>query len=197
MQLFQNRRRTAHGFPVIVGQAHVQCLAALHCLCQCSHGFLQRCFRIRTVVIENVHIVQPQPLQTLIQTCQQIFPAAPFTIGAFPHVIACLGADDQFVTMSGKYGFQQLAEVPFRSTCRRAVVVCQIKMRDAAVKCGFTKLCHVLQTVGIAKVMPQSHRKQRQFQTASAAPAVFHLGIAFCIRNVCHFLLLLGILVLI
>ena len=59
------------------------------------------------------------------------------------------------------------------------------------------ELCHVLQTVGIAKVMPQSHRKQRQFQTASAAPAVFHLGIAFYIRNVCHFLLLLGILVLI
>ena len=138
------------------------------------------------MVVEDVHIVHTQPFQTLIQARQQILPAAPVAVGTVPHIIAGFGADDQFIPVTGENGFQQSAEVSLRRTSRRPVVVRQVEMGDAAVKRCLTELCHPLQAVGVAEVVPQPQGQQGQFQPAVSAAAVFHLRITVFVKNICH-----------
>ena len=106
--------------------------------------------------IENVHIVQPHPLQALVTGCDQIFPATPFAIGARPHVVTCLRGNDQLVTIGCKIRLQNLAKGNFRAAEGRAVIVRQIEMGNAMVKGSpahglFDVMCGV-----IAKIVPKA-----------------------------------------
>ncbi len=66
------------------------------------HGFLERRVGIEAVRIEDVDIVEPHPLQALVEAGQHIFAAAPFAVGTGPHQVAGLGRDDQFVAKPAK-----------------------------------------------------------------------------------------------
>ena len=134
VQLTQNAARLFELFAVIIGKSHIQRLTACHRLCKRPHRFFERRFRIGTMVIEDVHIGKSHAAQAGIQTCQQIFAAAPIPIRAVPHGIARLCADDQLVAVRQEIVAQQLAEV-FLGTARcGTVVVCKIKVRDTVVK---------------------------------------------------------------
>ena len=51
----------------VVGDAHVQRLAAADDVVQRAHGLLEGRFRVRPVVVEDVHVVKVHPLQALVE----------------------------------------------------------------------------------------------------------------------------------
>ena len=178
MQLVQNGGSLFQRGAVVVGKPRVQRPAALHGGGQRAHGLLQRGVRVHAVMVENVHIVQPHPLQALVQTGQQIFPAAPVSVRAVPHGIARLGGNDEFVPVSGQVVPQNTAEIPFRRAGSRPIVVGKVKVGDAVVKGGAHDGPHGVVAGGIPKIVPQTQRYGGKFQPAGAAAMVGHGRIA-------------------
>ena len=99
VQFCQNCGGLFHRRTIVVGQTHVQGLAGVHGLSQRAHRLLKRGFRIRVVVVEDVHIIQAQAFQRLVEAGEQVLAAAEVAIGACPHFIAGLGGDDEFVAV--------------------------------------------------------------------------------------------------
>ena len=84
--------------------------------------------------VEEVHIVEPHALQTLVQTGHQRLARAPIAVRSGPHHIAGLGTDEEFVAIGGEIGVEQAAYRFLGGSGRRAVVVGQVEMGDAMVK---------------------------------------------------------------
>ena len=84
---------------IVVGNSHIQCLTGSDNAIQCTNGLLQRCIWIRSVMVEDIHIIQSHTFQALIQARQQIFAAAPVAVRAFPHIKSGLCRNDQFITI--------------------------------------------------------------------------------------------------
>ncbi len=97
----------------IIGNADIERLALCNERCQRAHGFFERRLRIEAVRIENVDIVEAEALQRLIGRGDEVLAAPPFAIGAFPHVIAGLGRDDQFIAIGLEVARHDLAEELF------------------------------------------------------------------------------------
>ena len=155
LQLVQNRGGLLQRRAVIVGQAHIQRLAAAHGLRQRAHRLLQRGVGVHAVMVENVHIVQPHAAQALIQAGQQILAAAPVAVGACPHFITSLGRDNQLVAVDAQIVPQDFAKVFLGGAGLRAVVIGQVKVGDAVVERGAAERTHILVGGGIAKIVPQ------------------------------------------
>ena len=130
----QDRRRLPGLFRRVVGHPHVQGLARPDGGGQGAHGFLQRGFRIRPVGIENIHILQPQAFQALVEGGQHVFPASPVPIGAGPHAVARFGGDNQLVPIRGQIGFQHPSQGFLRRAGNRAVVVGRVDMGHAQIE---------------------------------------------------------------
>ncbi len=84
--------------------------------------------------VEDVDVLEAHALQALVEAGQQILARSPVAIRAGPHIVAGLGADDQFVAIGLEIEAQNLAEVAFRASRRRAVVVGQVEVGDAQVE---------------------------------------------------------------
>src|SRR5699024_4197441 len=136
VQVVQNGGGFFQRGAIVVGKPHIQCLAAALGLGQGFHGFFQQGGGVHAVVVEDIHIVQAHPLQALVQPGQQMLAAAPVPVGAVPHQVPGLGADDQFVPVGAEILPQNAAEVPLRRTGCGAVVIGQIKVGDAVVEGG-------------------------------------------------------------
>ena len=105
-------------------------------------------------MVKNIHIFQTHALQALVKACQKILAAAPVSIRAFPHIIACLCCDDQLITVWHQFFFQDLAEIPFRTSIGRSVIIGKVKLCDTIVKSCKAQLLHVFIIRSISEIMP-------------------------------------------
>lgn len=62
-----DRRRPLQLWPVVVRQAHIERLAAGDGLGERAHRFLQRSLGVRTVMVEDVDVVESQAFQALVE----------------------------------------------------------------------------------------------------------------------------------
>ena len=173
-QILKNPACFYHGLSVVIGKSGIESLSAFDSLVESAHAFFQGSLRVHPVVVENVHVIQIHPFQTLVQTGEQILAAAPVSVGTGPHIISGLGADEKLVPVRSQILFQNPAEIAFRAAGRRTVIIGQIKMGDALVKSREQKLFHIIKIARISEIVPQAQRDGRKLQAASSAAAVFH-----------------------
>ena len=102
---------------------------------QRAHRLLQRSVRVEPVAVEDVDVVHAHPRQRLVQARQEVLarPAA-LPVRARPHVVARLGGEDQLVAVRAEVLREDRAEVALGAPVRRAVVVGQVEVGDAAVE---------------------------------------------------------------
>ncbi len=86
------------------------------------------------MMVEDVDVLEPHPLQALIEARQQILARAQVAVRPGPHVPARLGRDDQLVAVGKEIFLQDLSESFFRRSIRRTVIVGKIEMRDAEIE---------------------------------------------------------------
>ena len=160
---------------IVGGDADIERLALAHGGVERAHRLLERRLRIDAVRIEDVDIVEPHALQALVEAGEQIFAAAPFAIGARPHVVAGLGRDDQLVAIAREIGRAGLAESLLGRAGRRAVIVGEIEMGDAEIegRAAHRRACVSKRRVA-AEIVPEPERDRRQLQAAPPAAAVGH-----------------------
>ena len=73
---------------------------------------------------------------------------------AVAHIIACLCADDQLISVCRKFLSQDFSKIFLRTSGLWAIVVCKVKMSDPIVKCCKTHLLHILINTGVSEIMP-------------------------------------------
>ena len=171
---------------VIIGNTDIQCFAAADNLIQCAHGLFNGSIGIGAVMVENIYIVQMHPLQRLVQTGNQIFPAAPVAIRAGPHIISGLGGNDQFVTVGVPVPIHMDAEIALRLAIGRSIVVCQIEMGNAQIETGSQNALLGAEGGNVAEIVPQTQRNCREQQAALAAAAIGHLTVTVRIGCIVH-----------
>ncbi|MNL26599.1 hypothetical protein D3C87_1481310 [compost metagenome] len=137
-------------------------------------GFLKRCIRVKTVGIENIHVIQTHALQALVAGRYQIFAAAPFAIGTGPHVVARLGRDDHFIAVASKIRLQDFAEGSFGAAGWWAVIIGQIEVGNTEVEGAAANGLFGLVRCVVAEIVPQPERDRRQLQASLSAMIVFH-----------------------
>ena len=126
---------TVHGLAVIIAHTHIQGLAPAHQIRQAQSRLLQRRVRGHTVVVKNIHILQPHPLQALVQGSSQVLAAAaPTTVRARPHLIPGLGADNQLIPVRAQIFLEYAAKVDLCPPRLRPVIISQVKMGHPMVK---------------------------------------------------------------
>ena len=108
------------------------------------------------MVVENVHIIKPEPRKARVKTGKQILSASPVPVRTIPHRVTGLRADNQFVAVSAEIFAQNAPEIALRRTRFRPVVVGKVKVRDAAVKSREAKRFHVFKRGGVAEVVPKT-----------------------------------------
>ena len=172
MELIQNGRGLLQRLAVVIGQAHIQGLAAADRLLQSAHGLLQRGIGVHAVVVEDVHIGKSHALEALVQAGQQIFPAAKVAVGAVPHGVARFGGDDQLVPIGGQILPEDLAEVLLGSPGLGTVVVGQVEVGNAVVKGRAAEITHIFIGSRVAEVVPEPQGEGSQLQAGSAAAPV-------------------------
>ena len=161
-------------FFIVIGNSHIQCLTGSDNAIQCTNGLLQRCIWIRSVMVEDIHIIQSHALQALIQAGHEILFAAPVAVRSGPHIITGFRGNDQFISIPSQSFCKDPSKIFLRTARLRSIVVCQIKMCDPVVKCRKAHLSHIFIHTGISEIVPEAQRYFRQHQSAVAAAVVFH-----------------------
>ena len=154
MQFLQNICGAFHCLTIIVGNSNIQCLSASDDLCQSLHGLLKRSLWIHSVMIEDIYIIQTKAFQALVKTGDQILTASPVSIRSRPHIIACLCADDQLISVCRKFLSQDFSKIFLRTSRLWAIVVCKVKMCNSIIKCCEAHLLHILINTGVSEIMP-------------------------------------------
>ena len=113
--------------------AHIQGLAGGYDIAQCIQGLLQRGIRVRTVVVEDVHVIQAHALQRSVQGAHQVLAGAAETVGRIIHYPAGLGGDDHFIAEGTKITGEDASEVVLCGAWFRAIVIGQIEMSNPPV----------------------------------------------------------------
>ena len=180
-QLLEQFCRCNGLFFIVIGNSHIQCLTGSDNAVQCTNGLLQRCIWIRSVMVEDIHIIQSHTLQALIQAGYEILFAAPVAVWSGPHIITGFRGNHQLITIYTQILFQDTTEIFFRRTVYRSVVIRQIEVCDTVIKSSVTHVQHVVKIPIGAKIVPQSQGDCRKQQSAGAAAVVFHFFISFFI----------------
>jgi hypothetical protein len=136
------------------------------------YAFFERSFRIRAVMIKNIHVLEAEAFQALVEAGENVLPRAPVAVGAVPHEVAGLGGDDEFVAMRGEILAQHPAEVFLRGAGRRAVVVGQIEVCDAEIEGAENKCAAVVVEVGVAEIVPEAEGEAGQLKTAASCATI-------------------------
>ena len=136
--------------------------------------------------IENVNVIKAHAFQRLITRRDHVFARPPFAVGAVPHVIARFGRNDQLIAQVFEIGFQDVAKGGFGAACRGAVIVGEVKMRDAIVKRRMADRAFGMVRGVMAKIVPQTEGYGGQHQARPAGTAVSHTVIAIFGRMVGH-----------
>ena len=128
--------------------------------------------------IEDVHGVEPQPLQALVERCDQTLARVPLAIRARPHIVPGLGGDDDLVAVLAQRLVEDPAEHRLGAAGGRAVVVGQVEVGDAVVDGCLHARAAAVRIGGFAEIVPDTQGDFRQKQAAAAATAVIHRFIA-------------------
>ena len=132
-------------------------------------------------MIKNIHIRQSHTLQALIQTGDQIFSAAKITVRSFPHIIACLGTDDQFIPVGIHFFPQDPSQITLCASRYRSVIIGKIKVGNTMIKGCKTHLLHILVIIIRTKIMPEPQRKGRKLQSTPSTSSIKACIIIFLI----------------
>ena len=129
---------------------------------QCSHRFFDWRLWVRTMRIENIHIFQSHPLQTLVKACHQILATSPVARRTRPHVISGFCGNNKFIPRLPQTFLQDTAEIFLCRSIHRTVIIGKIKMCNPIVESGIRNLNKVTEHIYTAEIMPQSQRDDRQ-----------------------------------
>ena len=162
------------GIERIARNADIERLARTDGIDERPERLLERRLRIETVGIEEVHIVELHPPETLVEARRQVLPRSPVSVGSRPHVVAGLGGNEQFVAVRPERTFHDAAEGLFGRTVGRAVVVGQVEMRDAPVEGVMQHTPGVGEGPLGPEVLPKAERQRRQQHPAASGPPVGH-----------------------
>ena len=146
----------------IRGNAHIESLAGGHDIPQCVQGLFQRSVRVRTVMVEDVHVVQAHALQGSVQGAHQVLARAAETVGRIIHYPTRLGRDDHFITEGTKIAGEDAAEVSFGGARFRTIVIGQIEMSNPPVIRRAQNLALRGQGTVVAEVLPKAKGNGRQ-----------------------------------
>jgi len=136
--------------------ADVQRLALLHGGGEGAGGFFKRGVGVKAVGVENIHIVDAQALQALVQAGQHVFArTAALAVRAGPHVPTGLAGDNQFVAVLLEVFTQQTTEIDLGAAVRRAVVISQVEVVDTQVERRAQQGALGVDRGAVAKVVPQ------------------------------------------
>src|ERR1039458_10160715 len=124
--------------------------------------------------IKNVHVIQFQAFQALVEAGDEIFARTPFAVRPRPHQITRLAGDDQFVAVGFQIGAENAPEMFLRRTGRRSIIVGQVEMRDAQIERAAHHRPAVFKDVNATKVMPKPERNGGKLETAATAAVVAH-----------------------
>src|SRR3954452_22223372 len=158
--------------------ARVERLALAHGRVDRSKRLLERRVGIEAVRVEDVDVVEPHPLQALVEAREQVFARAPFTVEARPHVVAGLRGDDQLVSVGQEVLAQDAAEVDLGGAGGRAVVVGEGEMADAEGERPPQDRALRLDRPVVAEVVPEPERDLRELEAAGAAAAILHVVVS-------------------
>ena len=109
---------------------------------------------VGAVMIKYINVFKFHALMALIDAGHKIFAAAMIAIGALPHIIACLGGNDQLVTVRAPVSFHMSAEVALSFAIGRTGIVGKVEVCDAAVKCGAQNAPLNAERGDITEIMP-------------------------------------------
>ncbi|OPZ49786.1 MAG: hypothetical protein BWY91_02983 [bacterium ADurb.BinA028] len=178
-QLAQDLDRLSGARTGVAGDTGIQGLALTHRAVQRAHGLLQRSVGVEAVAVEDVDVVDPHPLQRLIQRGQEVFAgAAALPVGPGPHVVAGFGRQDQLVPVGPQIAPEDRAKVALGAAVGRPVVVGQVEVRDTQVEGSAQDRLLALQRDVVTKVVPQAQRDRRQDEAAAATAAHRHPVVA-------------------
>ena len=174
----ENLAGTAGILRTVIGNADIERFPLAYRAGQRLHGFLQRRIRIGAVMIENIHVIQPKPLQALIQRGKQVLFGAPLPIRTGPHVISGFCGDYELIAIRREILFENPSEGNLGASRPWAIVVCNIKMGNAFVKRKKRKLpCPLIRYI-FTEIVPQPQRKEGQPNPAFSTPVVKHMVIS-------------------
>jgi hypothetical protein len=168
------------------GDPRVQRPAGAHRGVERTHRLLERGIRVEAVRIEDVHIVQTQSVQRLVQRGEQVLTRAELPVRAGPHVPSGFGRDEQLVAVWPEVAGQDGREVRLGRAVARSIVVGQVEMSHAQVERPAHDGVLSLQRSVIAEVVPQTERDRRQLDPAAPAPPVGHRVVTCRCGNVGH-----------
>src|SRR5215475_1437493 len=101
-QVSQDTNRLSRRLRTIRGDAYIESATAPDCHVECAHCLFERRMRVVPVRVEDVDVLEPHALETLIQTSEEILARAPLSVWAGPHAVASLGRDDELIAVAGE-----------------------------------------------------------------------------------------------
>ena len=165
--------------------AQIECLTLLHDVNHRLQGLFERCVGVVTMTIEEVHVVEVHALEALVEACHEILARAPVAVRTFPHVVASLGGDEEFVTIRSEVVLHQSAHRFFGAAVWRTIIVGEVEVSDAMVEGIMGDGTASLVRVNASEVVPESQTYLRQEHSALAASLIECLRIAIAIGIGC------------
>jgi hypothetical protein len=184
--LAQDPHRLARALARVGGDAGVERLALADRAVERAHRLVERRLGVEPVRVEDVDVVQAHPRQALVQRREQVLARAPLAVRPRPHVVAGLGGDDQLVAEGREVLAEDAPEVQLGRAGRRAVVVGEVEVADAAVERAPQHRALGLERLVVAEVVPEAERDRRQLDAAAPAAAVGRLLVAVVSGDVGH-----------
>ena len=133
-RLAHDRRRLARLLGRVGGDARVERLALPHGRVERAHRLLERRLGVEAVRVEDVDVLEPHPLQRLVEAREHVLARAPLAVRAGPHVVAGLRRDHELVAVGPEVLAEEAAEVGLRRAVRRPVVVREVEVQDPEVE---------------------------------------------------------------
>ena len=137
------------------------------------------------MTVEEIHIVQIHALETLVEARHQILARAPVAVRTFPHIISCLGRDEEFVAIRLEIILHQSAHGFLGTSVWRTIVVGKVEVGDSVVEGIVGDGTASLVRIHSSEVVPESQTNLRQQDSALAASLVKCLCIAIAIGIGC------------
>ena len=108
------------------------------------------------MTVKDVEVFKTGALKALIYACHYIFARTSIAIGAVPHEVTGFGSDDDFIAMILKTLAQHPSEISLGASGRRSVIISDIEVGYALVKCVEYNVTSRGIIVDISEIMPQA-----------------------------------------
>src|SRR5438445_1050383 len=182
-QLAEDGRRIFGPPGRVRGDAGVERLALADGGVQRTQGLLERGLGIEAMRIEDVNVLEAQPLQAPVEAGKQVLPRTPEAVRPGPHVVTGLGRDHQLVAVSGQVGSEDVAEALLGRAVRRPIVVRQVEVRDAEIEGAADDGPLRLDRALAPEVLPEPKGHGGQLEPAATGASVWHAGVTVLVRR--------------